>query len=68
MPKPKAMQGRVAFITGGAGGIGSASADRLLREGCNVVLADIDRTRWTRWWPASARNTAATWCAACRWT
>ena len=44
MPKPKAMQGRVAFITGGAGGIGSASAERLLREGCNVVLADIDKT------------------------
>lgn len=43
MPKPKAMQGRVAFITGGAGGIGSASAERLLREGCNVVLADIDQ-------------------------
>ena len=42
MPKPKAMQGRVAFITGGAGGIGSASAQRLLSEGCNVVLADID--------------------------
>lgn len=42
MPKPKPMQGRVAFITGGAGGIGSATADRLLREGCNVVLADID--------------------------
>lgn len=44
MPKPKPMQGRVAFITGGAGGIGSASAERLLREGCNVVLADIDQT------------------------
>jgi rhamnulose-1-phosphate aldolase/alcohol dehydrogenase len=43
MPKPKAMQGRVAFITGGAGGIGSATAERLLREGCNVVLADIDQ-------------------------
>lgn len=43
MPKPKPMQGRVAFITGGAGGIGSASAERLLREGCNVVLADIDQ-------------------------
>lgn len=42
MPKPKPMQGRTAFITGGAGGIGSATADRLLREGCNVVLADID--------------------------
>lgn len=44
MPKPKQMAGRVAFITGGAGGIGSASAERLLREGCNVVLADIDQT------------------------
>ncbi|MFZ1479550.1 MAG: bifunctional rhamnulose-1-phosphate aldolase/short-chain dehydrogenase, partial [Paracoccaceae bacterium] len=44
MPKPKPMQGRVAFITGGAGGIGSASAERLLRDGCNVVLADIDQT------------------------
>ncbi len=43
MPKPKPMQGRVAFITGGAGGIGSASAERLLRDGCNVVLADIDK-------------------------
>jgi rhamnulose-1-phosphate aldolase/alcohol dehydrogenase len=42
MPKPKSMQGRVAFITGGAGGIGSASAQRLLSEGCNVMLADID--------------------------
>ena len=42
MPKPKPMEGRVAFITGGAGGIGSASAERLLRDGCNVVLADVD--------------------------
>jgi rhamnulose-1-phosphate aldolase/alcohol dehydrogenase len=42
MPKPKPMQGRVAFITGGAGGIGSAIAQRLLAEGCNVMLADID--------------------------
>jgi rhamnulose-1-phosphate aldolase/alcohol dehydrogenase len=42
MPKPKSMQGRVAFITGGAGGIGSATAQRLLSEGCNVMLADID--------------------------
>ena len=44
MPKPKSMQGRVAIITGGAGGIGSATAERLLKEGCNVVLADIDAT------------------------
>ena len=31
-----------AFVTGGAGGIGSATAERLLREGACVVLADID--------------------------
>ena len=30
MPKAKSMEGRVAFITGGAGGIGSATAQRLL--------------------------------------
>jgi rhamnulose-1-phosphate aldolase/alcohol dehydrogenase len=44
MPKPKSLQGRVAFITGGAGGIGSATAQRLLSEGCNVMLADIDNS------------------------
>ncbi|MEP3280095.1 MAG: bifunctional rhamnulose-1-phosphate aldolase/short-chain dehydrogenase [Stappiaceae bacterium] len=43
MPRPKSLAGRIALITGGAGGIGSASAERLLREGACVVLADIDR-------------------------
>ena len=43
MPKPKSLAGRVAFVTGGAGGIGSATADRFLSEGACVVLADIDK-------------------------
>ena len=42
MPKPKSMAGRIAIVTGGAGGIGSATADRFLQEGACVVLADID--------------------------
>jgi rhamnulose-1-phosphate aldolase/alcohol dehydrogenase len=42
MPKPKSLAGQVALVTGGAGGIGSATAERLLRDGACVMLADID--------------------------
>jgi rhamnulose-1-phosphate aldolase/alcohol dehydrogenase len=33
---------QVAFVTGGAGGIGSATCRRLVREGAHVVLADLN--------------------------
>src|SRR6267143_524274 len=42
MPKPRSLAGRIAFITGGAGGIGRATALRLLAEGACVTLADVD--------------------------
>ncbi|MCV0395968.1 MAG: bifunctional rhamnulose-1-phosphate aldolase/short-chain dehydrogenase [Rhizobiaceae bacterium] len=42
MPRPKPLAGRVALVTGGAGGIGRATAAKLVAEGACVVLADID--------------------------
>jgi rhamnulose-1-phosphate aldolase/alcohol dehydrogenase len=42
MPAPRPMVGKIALVTGGAGGIGAATAARLLREGACVMLADRD--------------------------
>ncbi len=36
------LSGRVAVVTGGASGIGRALAERFLREGMRVVLADVE--------------------------
>src|SRR5687767_9165350 len=38
------LRDRVAVITGGASGIGFATAEVLAREGARLVLADIERT------------------------
>src|ERR1700684_4294740 len=41
-PIVEAMSGHVAFVTGGAGGIGSAIVLALAGRGLNVAVADLD--------------------------
>ena len=47
MPKAKSLAGRIALVTGGAGGIGRAVAKQMLEEGACVVLSDVDPTALT---------------------
>lgn len=44
-PPARPLAGRVAYVTGGAGAVGLATAGRLLREDATVVLVDLDGTR-----------------------
>ncbi len=39
------LEGKIAIVTGGAGGIGSATARRLASEGATTVIADLDLER-----------------------
>jgi rhamnulose-1-phosphate aldolase/alcohol dehydrogenase len=45
MPKPKALSGRIALVTGSAGGIGKAIAKKFAEEGACVIINDNDEKR-----------------------
>ncbi len=45
MPKPKPLSGKIALITGSAGGIGKAIARKFVEEGAVVILNDMNSER-----------------------
>jgi rhamnulose-1-phosphate aldolase/alcohol dehydrogenase len=44
-PKPKSLSGRIALVTGSAGGIGKAIAKKFAEEGACIILNDVNEER-----------------------
>ncbi len=63
MPKPKPLSGRIALVTGSAGGIGKAIAKKFADQGACVIINDINAERMegamTEFQKLFTRDTAA---------